>query len=120
MIRLEYIVMSFPTNFKVLEKLSLSGDRTCDLWISSQVLYHLATRLGCPCDQRGSVILNGGLGAVPGPQTLSQKMTRRSQNLDYWIQHMLMYISIRTSTLSVALLFVEEFVDPEQIKKWYI
>ena len=36
----EYIAMSFPTNLKVLEKLSMSGDRTCDLQVSGLLLYH--------------------------------------------------------------------------------
>ena len=30
----------FKTNLRVLERLSLSGDRTFDLWVSSPLLYH--------------------------------------------------------------------------------
>ena len=41
------IAMSFPTNLKVLEKLSLSGDRTWDLWVTSLLVYHSNKKERC-------------------------------------------------------------------------
>ena len=52
----EFIVMTFKTNLKDLENLSLRGDRTCDLWVS---LAHYSTTMLPDLPER--VVIEGSL-----------------------------------------------------------